>query len=131
MKRIVALIPVLVVVGALGVTTGNSKLNDGRQLYGYFGPGLTIHVLDGGPDGSPVTSLRPGDYWLTVNDTSAFHNFHIFGPGLDDTVTTVPQIGEVTVKIHLSHGTYTFQCDPHRNLGMIGTFDVGGVGQVD
>jgi plastocyanin len=76
-----------------------------------------------------VTSLRPGEYWLTVDDTSAFHNFHIFGPGLDQVVTTVPFKGTVTVKIHLSHGDYTFQCDPHANMGMRGSFSVGGVGQ--
>jgi hypothetical protein len=130
MKRFFAVIPALVLAGALGVTAGDSKVNDGRQLYGYFGPGLTIHVLDGGPDGSPVTSLQPGNYWLTVDDNSSFHNFHIFGPGLNDVVTGVTEQTVVTVKIHLEHGTYTFQCDPHKNLGMIGTFDVGGVGQV-
>jgi plastocyanin len=84
-----------------------------------------------GPGGEPVTSLRPGVYWLTVHDSTAFHNFHIFGPGADDVVTTVPFAGgNATVKIRVDHGTYTFQCDPHATLGMKGTFDVGGVAQV-
>ena len=108
-----------------------ASTDDGRQLYGTLGPGLTIHLFENGPDGQPVTSLRPGNYWLTVHDTSAFHNFHVFGPGLDNVVTTVPfNGGDVTVELHLEHGEYTFQCDPHALLGMKGTFDVGGVGQV-
>ena len=67
---------------------------------------------------------------MPPQDLATIHNFHIFGPSLDDTVTTVPQTGTVTVKILLKHGEYTFQCDPHRTF-MRGTFTVGGVGQVD
>jgi plastocyanin len=95
---------------------------------GTVGPGFTITLSE---DGQPVTSLRPGVYWLTVHDLSTHHNFHILGPGLDDVVTTVPFQGDTTIKVQLEHGTYTFQCDPHALLGMRGTFDVGGVGQTD
>jgi len=121
----------VVAAGAIIAGPGTSATKDGRQLYGFFGPGLTIHVLDGGPDGQPVTSLRPGVYWLTVHDNSTFHNFHIFGDDLNDVVTTVPFVGDATVKLLLTHGVYTFQCDPHASLGMKGTLSVGGVGQVD
>ena len=133
MRRIIAVLAALVVISAISVAPGvTASEDDGRQLYGTLGPGLTIHLFDGGPDGQAVTSLRPGNYWLTVHDTSAFHNFHIFGPGLDDVVTTVAFTGgDVTVKIHVEHGEYTFQCDPHAALGMKGTFTVGGVGQED
>lgn len=129
MHQILALLAAVVVL-AVVVGPGTSASDEGRQLYGYGGPGLTIHVLEDGPGGQPVTSLEPGIYWLTVHDGSAFHNFHIFGPGLDQTVTTVPFVGDVTVKILVKHGEYTFQCDPHANLGMRGTFAVGGEGQV-
>jgi|SRR5690242_9906542 hypothetical protein len=99
---------------------------EGRQLEGTVGPGFTISVTE---DGQPVTSLRPGIYWLTVHDLSNRHNFHIMGPdGLDDVVTEVPFVGDVTVKILLKHGTVTFQCDPHKAF-MNGSFTVGGVGQ--
>jgi plastocyanin len=117
----------IVAVGAIATSIGSAASKDGRQLEGTVGPGFTITLT---MDGDPVTSLRPGTYWLTVNDLSTHHNFHIFGPGLDDVVTTVPETGTVTVKIQLQHGTYTFQCDPHATVGMRGTFDVGGVGQV-
>jgi plastocyanin len=36
--------------------------------------------------------------------------------------------GTTTVKIHLSHGEYRFQCDPHASM-MFGNFDAGGAGQ--
>src|SRR5262245_27788202 len=85
---------------------------EGRQLEGTVGPGFTISVTE---DGQPVESIRPGIYWLTVHDLSDRHNFHIIGPdGLDEVVTAVPFIGDVTVKILLKHGTVTFQCDPHK-----------------
>lgn len=117
----------IIAAGAIATGMGSAASKDGRQLEGTVGPGFTITLK---MDGDQVTSLRPGVYWLTVNDLSNRHNFHIFGPGLDDVVTTVPEVGTDTVKINLEHGTYTFQCDPHATVGMRGTFDVGGVGQV-
>jgi hypothetical protein len=138
MTRGILALAALVAAGAVIVAAapGSPPSAPGRQLVGTVGPGFTITLTR---DGEPVTSLRPGTYRLTVHDLSTRHNFHIFGPGtdaptLDDVVTTVPQVTDedgVTVKIHLEHGTYTFQCDPHRNLGMRFTFDVGGVGQED
>src|ERR1051325_3488355 len=110
MIRSIAVLAALVVAGAVAVTPATPAAKDGRQLDGTVGPGFTITVTR---DGQPVTSLRPGTYWLTVQDLSSLHNFHIFGPGLDDVVTTVPETGTVTVKILLKHGEYTFQCDPH------------------
>jgi len=127
MKRAVLLVAALVLVGALIAGPGTSSNEVGRQLQGTVGPGFTISLTE---DGAPVTSLRPGTYWLTVDDLSNRHNFHIFGPDLDETVTTVPFTGTVTVKIHLIHGQFTFQCDPHQAT-MHGSFDVGGVGQVE
>jgi len=97
----------------------------GRRLEGKVGPGFTISLQR---DGQAVTSLRPGIYWLTVEDLADAHNFHIRGPGLDDVVTSVPFTGTVTHKVHLRHGTYTYQCDPHAPI-MFGTFTVGGVGR--
>src|SRR5262245_11695057 len=103
----------------------DTSLFAGRRLEGKVGPGFVISLLS---NGEPVTSLRPGIYWLTVDDQSSGHNFHILGPGLDDVVTSVPFTGTVTHKIHLRHGTYRFQCDPHSPI-MFGTFTVGGVGR--
>jgi hypothetical protein len=114
----------LLAAGAFTAST-SMAVPAGRQLHGKVGPGFTILLEQ---DGKPVTSLRPGTYWLTVEDLSGVHNFHILGPGLDDVVTSVPFTGTVTHKIHLRHGGYTFQCDPH-SFAMFGTFTVGGRGQ--
>jgi hypothetical protein len=121
---------------------------EGRQLTGAFctnpnalpKPGACIELSFGdqtaqGYTGSTqrVISLRPGDYWLTVDDTSAAHNFVLESPeGADRQLTAVADApGEVTVQVHLTHGLWTLYCDPHRMMGMFVTADVGGVGQTD
>jgi plastocyanin len=90
-------------------------------LAGTVGPGFTIKLTKGG---TSVKTLKPGSYTLTVKDKSASHNFHIFGPGVAKVVTTVPFVGTKTVTVTLKKGTYTFQCDPHAQSGMKGTFKV-------
>jgi hypothetical protein len=125
-RRIVVALAACAGAGAVMAAPGLSSSGE-RELAGTVGPSFTISLTK---DGAPVSAVRPGTYWLTVHDLSDHHNFHLFGPGLDDVVTTVAQTGTVTVKIHLSHGEYTFQCDPHFR-GMHGSFVVGGVGQVD
>src|SRR5207302_5821781 len=45
------------------------------------GDGFTIALVDA--NGDPVTTLAAGTYTIVVHDHSAFHNFHLHGPGLD------------------------------------------------
>lgn len=121
-RRLLAL--AVLVVSAVVASSGVGSASQGRQLEGTVGPGFTIGVTEGG---QPVESIRPGIYWLTVHDLSGMHNFHIMGPdGLDDVVTTVPFVGDVTVKILLKQGTVHFQCDPHQSF-MNGSFTVVGI----
>jgi PASTA domain/Copper binding proteins, plastocyanin/azurin family len=75
-------------------------------------------------DGVQVTHLPPGPYSIRVRDRSAFHNFHLTGPGLERT-TTLDFVGETTWDVTLSEGTYRFVCDPHIAAGMTGSFTVG------
>src|SRR5262245_37210920 len=101
----------LVAVGTVITPPGIGSASEGRRLEGTVGPGFTISLTEGG---QPVRSLRPGIYWLTVHDLSNRHNFHIIGPaGLNYVVTSVPYVGNATVKILLKPGTVTFRCDPH------------------
>ena len=125
--RTVVPLTALVAASTVAAFTGGSSSAAGRELVGTVGPGFTITLTE---NGEPVTSLRPGTYWLTVHDLATNHNFHIFGEDLDELVTTTPFTGNVTVKILLKHGVYTFRCDPHPG-SMTRTFEVGGVGQVD
>jgi hypothetical protein len=89
---------------------------------------FSISLVDS--KGAPVKSLTAGIYEVKVTDSSATHNFHLTGPGVEAT-TTVPETSTTTWTVKLSAGPYTFQCDPHAaalpgtSLGtMKGTFTV-------
>ena len=58
-----------------------------------------------------------------MHDESASHNFHLRGPGVDQS-TQVAWTGTVTWNVSFSAGTYTFVCDPHNDF-MNGSFTVG------
>ena len=90
------------------------------DLVGTVGPTFTITLRDAA--GQPVTKLDPGSYRITVTDQSEFHNFHLFGPGVN-VATDVEASGTVVWDVTLVEGIYTFQCDPHKQ-GMRGTFRV-------
>jgi plastocyanin len=90
-------------------------------LTGTVGPGFTITLNKGT---TKVKTLKPGSYVITVKDKAAIHNFHIFGPGLNKKVTTVPFVGTKTITVTLKKGKYTYQCDPHAASGMKATFTV-------
>jgi plastocyanin len=100
---------------------GGAEASD--TLDGEVGPGFTIEVSQNGEDAETV---KAGTYTLKVEDKSGAHNFHLIGPGVDDTVTEVPFEGEKTVTVTLKSGTYTYQCDPHAASGMKGSFTVTG-----
>jgi plastocyanin len=90
-------------------------------LAGTVGPGFTI-TLDKG--GKKVSTLKAGSYTIKVSDKANVHDFHIFGPGVNKVITTVPFVGTKSVTVTLKKGTYTYQCDPHAAAGMKATFKV-------
>ena len=90
-------------------------------LNGQVGPGFSIELKQGG---KAVKSLKAGTYKLVVADKASIHNFHLIGPGLNKTVTSVSFVGTKTVTVTLKKGSYTYQCDPHAAAGMKGTFKV-------
>ena len=91
----------------------------GTTLQGSVGPGFTISLQQ---DGSDVTELAAGTYTIEVNDQADVHNFHLTGPGVDES-TAVDEVGEKTFEVTLEPGEYTFVCDPHASQ-MNGTFTV-------
>ena len=146
-KRWMAALASLAVAAAVTAVVVGAASADGRQLTGAFctnaqampKPGACISLaFDGqtaqGYTGSQerVLTLRPGTYWLTVNDTSTAHNYSLEGPdGSDQDITGIADApGLVTVKVNLTHGTWVLFCDPHRPMGMYVDLEVGGVGQV-
>jgi uncharacterized repeat protein (TIGR01451 family) len=91
------------------------------MLVGTVGPDYTITLTQGG---NPVASLDPGSYTILVHDNSPMHDFHLVGPGVDET-TDVPFTGDVTWTVNLAAGgSYRFLCDPHEDE-MSGTLSVG------
>jgi hypothetical protein len=90
-------------------------------LLGTVGPGPQITLTTA--DGQPVGTLVEGTYAIKVSDKAANHNFHLFGPDLNQT-TTVAEVNDTTWTVTLKAGGYAFVCDPHQAVGMRGTFSV-------
>jgi hypothetical protein len=80
------------------------------QLFGSVGPEFSITFTN--PDGSPVTHVDPGTYEIVVRDLSDFHNFHLSGPGVNES-TGVEAVGNVTWTVTFQDGRYSVVCDPH------------------
>ncbi|HYY04596.1 MAG TPA: plastocyanin/azurin family copper-binding protein [Gaiellaceae bacterium] len=85
--------------------------------------GFNISLTDA--SGNRVTHLDPGTYAVQVHDLSEIHDFHLFGPGVDE-ATPVGEKVDVTWTVTLQNGTYRFHCDPHATV-MKGSFTVGNV----
>jgi len=115
------LIGALVAVAASlpGGATGAST----ATLVGVVGPSATISLKNA--DGTNVTHLDPGMYVVSVDDRAIDHNFHLFGPGVEQS-TDVEGMGVTSWNVQFQDGTYTFRCDPHAST-MRGTFTVGAV----
>jgi plastocyanin len=98
---------------------------DNPVLVGTVGQNdaFTISLHDA--NGDPVRHLAPGTYTIQIHDKSAQHDFHLFGPGVDQ-ATSVDAIVDVTWTVTFVEGTYNFQCDVHSNI-MHGSFTVGTV----
>jgi hypothetical protein len=82
----------------------------GTSLIGTVGPGFTINLTDA--SGTPVSHISPGSYTITVHDKSDLHNFHLFGPGVDQ-ATDVAFVGDETWNVTFGNGKYQMQCDVH------------------
>lgn len=90
-------------------------------LHAYVGPDFQIGLTF--DDGTPVTNLPAGQYTIQVQDLSDQHNFHLFGPGVDQK-TEIPTTSEATWTVTFQdQNGYSFQCDAHSSL--TGTFTVG------
>lgn len=122
MPRTLPLLTAAVLVLAAGCGSSAKKAStetSSTGLVGAVGPGFTISLSN---DGATVKTLKPGTYKITVNDKSSIHDFHLIGPGVDET-TDVGPTGTVVWTVTLKKGSYTYRCDPHLT-NMIGHFTV-------
>lgn len=114
----------LAVLVIAAVAAAGSARADNPTLTGVVGTNDDFQISLSDANGS-VKHLAAGTYTLLVHDKSSFHNFHLFGPGVD-VATTVDGTGDQTFTVTLTDGTYTFQCDAHLPA-MKATFTVGAV----
>ena len=91
-----------------------------KTVQGSVGPGFTIGLEIGG---KKVTRLKPGTYRFVINDRASIHDYHLTGPGLNRTITTVDFTGTKSVVLTLKKGVYRYVCDPHSTF-MHGSFRV-------
>jgi len=103
-------------------TTTETTTASGSTLTASVGPGFEISLT--GADGADVSTLAAGSYTIEVDDQSDIHNFHLTGPGVDET-TDVSDTGTATWEVTVESGTYSFVCDPHSS-SMSGSFEVSG-----
>ena len=92
-----------------------------KTVQGSVGPGFSIGLELGG---KRVTGLKQGTYRFVINDRSSIHDFHLTGPGLNRTITTVDFTGSKSIVLTLKKGVYRYFCDPHASV-MHGSFRVG------
>lgn len=110
------LVALAVLVAALAAPAAFART---PTLNGVDGPGFTITLKQGT---KKVSKLKAGTYVFKIADKSGIHNFHLKGPGVDKK-TSVGKNENVTWKLKLKPGKYTYVCDPHKSL-MKGSFTV-------
>ena len=71
---------------------------------------FVISLRDG--NGNAVTQLAPGTYDIAVSDRSESHNFHLKGPGVDQS-SPIGEKQETTWTVTIGTGVYTYVCDAH------------------
>lgn len=106
----------LVIAAALAVPAVAAA----RPFYGTVAAPSTITLKRA--DGSNVKHASPGSRKFVISDQSAFHNFHLVGPGVNKK-TGVDVVVNRTWRVTLSAGTYKFRCDAHPTT-MRGSFNV-------
>ena len=84
---------------------------------------FVISLRDG--DGNAVTTLAPGTYDIAVSDRSEQHNFHLRGPGVDQS-TPIGETQDATWTVTIGTGRYAFVCDAHASQ-MRGYFLAGAI----
>ena len=98
---------------------------DNPKLVATVGRNDSFSISLQDASGRAVTSLDPGTYDIEVHDLSEEHNFHLFGPGVDQ-ATDIGSVRDVVWTVTFTDGTYRFQCDAH-SATMRGRFTVGTV----
>jgi len=119
--RAVISVVVLAAAALLLASGGSARSTQETKLFGTVGPDFSISLVDA--QGNDVSKLDPGTYVIQVKDLSDFHNFHLFGTGVNES-TGIGATGDVTWTVTFTDGIYRYVCDAHPT-SMIGRFTVG------
>jgi hypothetical protein len=120
---VLAAVLTLVGTAALRFGAGASDAAVSSTLHATVGPDFDISLTF--DDGSAVGALPPGSYRVLVSDLTPDHNFHLYGPGVDQS-TGVDFTGTTTWNVTFQAGSrYQYICDVHAD-SMFGHFDAGG-----
>jgi hypothetical protein len=111
---------VATLVSRLG--TQDSVAAVSSTLHAKVGPGYTISITF--DDGTAALALPAGAYRVVVSDLSDEHNFHLFGPGVDESTSVENDDSPTWTVTFRNNARYVFQCDPHAD-SMFGAIDVG------
>src|SRR5918992_313394 len=120
MRVLLAVMLAAVAIGILGARA--SADSQATRLIGTVDDTATIGLEH--ENGTPVTTLAPGDYDVAVTDSTSSHNFHVMGSGGIDRSTTIGGQESVTWSLTLPEGDYHYVCDAHPS--MAGHFTVVG-----
>jgi plastocyanin len=120
--RVLAAVALLAAIAAIAGARAHADAQ-ATKLVGLVDDSATISLKN--ESGTAVTNLSPGTYDIEVTDSSAYHNFHLTGPGVNR-MTSVAGTTTETWTVALAEGAYEYLCDPHRSV-MNGSFTVAAV----
>jgi hypothetical protein len=89
---------------------------------------ISLTFDDGTQVGSQARTpptIPAGTYTIRVSDTAVSHNFHLFGPGVDQKTPIDEQVNTSWTVTFQPGQTYTFVCDDHTDF-MYGNFQTSG-----
>jgi hypothetical protein len=98
---------------------------DNPKLVAVVGTNEAFVISLRDSSGNLVTKLDAGTYDIAVSDRAVSHNFHLRGPGVEQS-TSIEDKQEVTWTVTIGDGRYGYVCDAHAS-SMRGYFLGGNV----
>jgi hypothetical protein len=129
-KKIGALALVVAAGAAHGVYLGVAHAAVSQTIHAFVHQDASIGLIfdDGSQVGNQAAvppTIPPGTYSIRVLDDASEHNFHIVGPGVDQS-TDIGNLATPTWSVTLQPGSiYEFVCDNHPDF-MYGKFQTSG-----
>jgi hypothetical protein len=117
-------IVLVALLAALGLPSAVAQA-DNPRLVAVVGTNDAFVISLRDASGNLVTHLEPGTYDIAVSDRSETHNFHLKGPGVDQS-TPIGEKHETTWSVTIGIGRYGYVCDAHASA-MRGFFLAGAV----